>query len=113
MQVASRGARLGRRYPILAQVPEDKRPEIVRAALRRPLLLLPVLLAALLLLPLYFDFAFARLGIGGAPQSIFDLGKIGCAMLLPVVIAVPLLSRFALPHFIAGEMKKRGYKLEQ
>lgn len=108
MQRASRGARLLRRYPVLAPVPEDERPAVVRAALRHPLLLIPCLGAALLLLPLYFDWMFALLGVGGAPENMFDFGKIGCAVLLPVIIAVPLLSRFVLPAFILRVMKKRG-----
>ncbi|MDL2291099.1 hypothetical protein LJC09_03250 [Desulfovibrio sp. OttesenSCG-928-F20] len=112
MQRASRGARLVRRYPILGAVPENERPAVVRTALRHPLLLIPVLLTALLLLPLYFELAFNFLGVNVAPQSIFDLGKIGCAVLLPVIIAVPLLSRFVLPWFLRREMKKRGYEPE-
>lgn len=109
MQRATKGERLARRYPVLASVPENERPALVRAALRHPLLLLPVLAAGLLLLPLYFEFAFSLLGVSGAPESVFDMGKIGCVVLVPVIIAVPLLSRFVVPCFLAREMKKRGY----
>lgn len=109
MRPASRGARLARRYPILNAVPENERPGVVRAALRHPLLLLPAVAVALLLLPLYFEFAFRLTGIAAGPDNIFDLGKVGCVVLVPVIVAVPLLSRFVVPYFIGKEMHKRGF----
>ncbi|MDR0338978.1 MAG: hypothetical protein LBH65_01735 [Desulfovibrio sp.] len=109
MQQSSRGRRLARRYPVLAPVPEDERPAVVRKALRHPLLLLPTLAVALVALPPYFDFALRFLNVTAQPESIFDLGKIGCAILVPVIIAAPLLSRLVLPSFILREMKNRGY----
>jgi len=107
--VSPRGRRLLKRYPVLASVPEDERPAIVRAALKSPVVLLLVVGGGLLLLPLYFNFAFAFLHIGEEPNLIFTLAKLGAVVLLPLCIAVPLLSRFLLPVFIRREMKKRGY----
>jgi len=109
MQRATKGERLARRYPVLEPVPEQERPALVRAALRHPFLLIPVLAVGIFALPPYFEMAFSWLGLGSAPESIYDMGKIGCVVLVPVIIAVPLLSRFVVPSFLAREMKKRGY----
>jgi hypothetical protein len=106
---SSRGRRLLRRYPILAPVPEDERPAIVSASLRNPVILLLIAGGGLLLLPLYFNFAFAFLGVEQELDAIFKIAKLGGAVLLPLCIAVPLLSRFVLPFFIRREMEKRGY----
>ena len=105
----SRGKRLLTRYPILASVPENERPVIVRASLRHPAVLLLIVGGGLALLPLYFNFAFAFLGIEQERDAILKLAKLGAALLLPLCIVVPLLSRFLLPYFIRREMEKRGY----
>ena len=107
----SRGQRLLRRYPILAPVPEHERPAIVRASLRNPIVLFLIVGGGFLLLPLYFNFAFAFLRLGEEPNAIFMIAKLGAAMLLPLCIVVPLLSCFLLPFFIRREMEKRGYPL--
>ena len=109
MSVQSRGKRLLRRYPILKDVPEDERPALVRAALRHPLLLLPVMIAGLLLLPLYFNEIFLLLKIEQENNLLLKLTKYACAVLLPIIVAVPLLSRFVVPGFIRREMSKRGF----
>ena len=109
MAMASRGKRLLRRYPVLKDAPEDERPSVVRAALRHPLLLLPFIAAALALLPLYFNEMFALLGVEQEQNMLMKLTKTACVMLVPIVIAVPLLSRFIVPAFIRREMIKRGY----
>ncbi|MCL1939739.1 MAG: hypothetical protein FWG04_03660 [Desulfovibrionaceae bacterium] len=106
---SSRGQRLLRRYPILAPASENERSSIVGASLRNPLVLLLVLGGGLLLLPPYFHFAFAFLRVEQEPDTIFKMAKLGAAVLLPLCIAVPLLSRFVLPFFIRREMEKRGY----
>lgn len=103
--------RLTRRYPLLASVPEEERPGIVRAALRHPLLLLPLLALAIGLLPLYFQYVFALLGVETEPNQLLKMAKLGGAVLLPVCLAVPLLSRLVVPRFIRKEMRKRGYAL--
>ena len=105
----SRGRRLLKRYPILAPVPENERPAIVSAALCNPVVLFLIVGGGLLLLPLYFNFAFAFLRIGEEPGAIFAIAKLGAAVLLPLCIVVPLLSRLLLPFFIRREMEKRGY----
>ncbi|MDL2267548.1 hypothetical protein LJC46_06135 [Desulfovibrio sp. OttesenSCG-928-G15] len=108
MATPTRGERLARRYPILAGVPEAERPAIARAALRNPLLLLIVLGGGLLLLPLYFDFAFRFLGVEAEQNMMMQLTKLAGSVLLPIAIVVPLLSRFVVPAFIRREMIKRG-----
>ena len=110
MSMQSRGKRLLRRYPVLKDVPEDERPALTRAALRHPLLLLPLLVGGLILLPLYFNEMFALLRIEQEPNVPLKLAKYACSVLLPVVLAVPLLSRFIVPWFIRREMRKRGFK---
>ena len=107
--VSPRGRRLLKRYPVLAPVPENERSAIVGAALRNPVVLLLVVSGGFLLLPRYFTFAFAFLRIGEEPNAIFMIAKLGAAVLLPLCIFVPLLSRFLLPFFIRREMEKRGY----
>ena len=106
---SSRGERLLRRYPILAPVPENERPGIVRASLRNPVVLLLIVGGGLLLLPQYFKFAFAFLGLEQERDMIFMIAKFAGVVLLPLCIAVPLLSRFLMPFFIRREMEKRGY----
>ena len=112
MSMQSRGQRLLRRYPVLKDVPEDERPALTRAALRHPLLLLPMLLGGLLLLPLYFNEIFALLRIEQESNMLLKLTKYACSVLLPIVVAVPLLSRFIVPWFIRREMIKRGFTPE-
>ena len=105
----SRGKRLLRRYPMLAPVPENERPAVVRAAIRHPVVLILVLGGGLLLLPLYFDWIFRLLGVENETNLMLQLAKLGGAVLAPCILAVPLLSRFVIPAFIRREMKKRGY----
>lgn len=109
MAKESRGKRLVKRYPVLASVPEEERPVIVRTALRHPLMLLLVVGTGLLLLPMYFDWIFAQLGVEHETQLLLQIVKFAVAVLLPIIIVVPLLSRFIVPHFIVKQMKKRGY----
>ena len=94
---------------MLRAVPEDERPAIVRAALGHPLVLLLVAGAGMICLPLYLDFMFALLNVEREPVIILMLAKIAGIMLLPIAVAVPLLSRFIMPRFIRKEMEKRGY----
>ena len=108
--MASRGKRLARRYPLLNSVPEEERPAIVRAALRHPLVLLLVLGGGLLGLPLYLGHMFTLLGLEQEPEFLIKLAKFAGIILLPIMVAVPLLSRFVLPRFIRREMRKRGYE---
>jgi len=108
---SSRGKRLLRRYPMLASAPEHERPAIVRAALRNPVVLLLVVGGGFLLLPLYFHVAFAFLRLGEELNALMTLVKLAAAALLPLCIAVPLLSRFLLPFFIRREMEQRGYPI--
>lgn len=105
----SRGKRLLRRYPVLAPVPEDERPAIVRAVIRHPALLIPVFGAGLLLLPLYFDWAFRLLQVEQETNPLLQIAKIGGVVIAPCAVAVPLLTRCIIPTFIRREMKKRGY----
>ena len=105
----SRGKRLARRYPLLKSVPEDERPAVVRAALGRPLVLLLVFGVGLLVLPLYLREMIDLLGVEREPVLTLKLAKFAGIVLLPVVVAVPVLSRFVLPRFIRQEMRKRGY----
>ncbi len=109
MAITSRGRRLARRYPVLNSVPEDERPAIVRAALRHPLVLLLVLGVGLLVLPLYLGGMIALLGVEEEQVVLLKLAKFAGIILLPIVLAVPVLSRFVLPRFIRQEMRKRGY----
>lgn len=109
MKTPSRGKRLLRRYPQLAVVPEEARAPLVRAALRHPVLLLSLIGVGLLVLPFYFDFAFRLLRMHEEGNLLLTLAKSGAAVLAPVVLVVPLLSRFAMPRLIAKEMRKRGY----
>ena len=109
MAITSRGKRLARRYPLLANVPEDERPAVVRAALRHPLVLLLVFGVGLLALPVYLREIFALLGMETEQALLLKLAKLAGAILLPIVVAVPVLSRFVLPRFIRREMRKRGY----
>lgn len=106
---SSRGKRLLRRYPLLAPVPEDERPAVVRAALRHPVILLLLIGGALLLLPLYFEFVIAFFAIAEERDNILMLAKLGVAVLLPAGLIVPLFSRLLLPFFIRREMERRGY----
>lgn len=109
MNLPTRGKRLVRRYPVLESVPEDDRPAIVRASLRNPLVLVLVFGVGLLGLPVYFDFAFAFLRVDQETDMLLKMAKFAGAVLLPICIAVPLLSRFVIPQFIKREMRKRGY----
>lgn len=106
---SSRGKRLLARYPVLAPVPEAKRPEVVRAALRHPIVLLLVLGGGLLLLPVYFGFAFSFLKVAQETDIILKTAKLAASIVIPLCIIVPLLSHFLIPHFIRREMRKRGY----
>ena len=108
--MASRGKRLARRYPLLNGVPEEERPAIVRAALRHPLVLLLVVGGGLLGLPLYLGQMFVLLGVEQEPVFLVKLAKFAVIVLLPIMVAVPVLSRFVLPRFIRREMRKRGYE---
>lgn len=105
----SRGRRLLRRYPALAPVPEDERPAVVRAAIRHPAVLILVLGIGLLLLPLYFDWVFRLLRVEQEANLMLWIAEVGGAVLVPCIVAVPVLSRFVIPVFIRREMKKRGY----
>ena len=109
MASVSRGKRLARRYPILNSVPEDERPAIVRAALKHPLVILLVVGGGLLGLPLYLNEMFGLLGVEQEPIMLLKMVKFAGIILLPVVAAVPILSRFILPPIIRREMRKRGY----
>lgn len=106
---SERGKRLLRRYPLLAQAPDGERAAIVRAALRHPVVLFVVVGGGLLLLPLYFDVAFSVLRIETEGETFMKLFKIGAAVLAPLCVLAPLLSRFLMPLFIRREMAKRGY----
>ena len=105
----SRGKRLARRYPLLSSVPEEERPAIVRAALRRPLVLLLLIGGGLLALPPYLSQMFTLLNVEQEPVFLLKLSKFAAVILLPIILAVPVLSRFVLPCFIRREMRKRGY----
>lgn len=105
----SRGKRLARRYPVLLAVPEDERPALVRSALRHPLVLLLVVGGGMLLLPFYMQEMFALLRVEQETVFLLKLAKLGGIVLLPVVVAVPLLSHFVLPRILVKEMRKRGY----
>ena len=109
MSLPSRGKRLVRRYPLLAGVPENERPAIVRAAMGHPLFLLLVAGGGLLLLPLYFSFALPFLGIAEEKNMALATAKFAGAVLLPLVLAVPLLSRFVMPRFIRRALQRRGH----
>ena len=109
MPIHSRGERLAGRYPPLAAVPEEERPGIVRAAIRHPVFLLLVAGGGLVLLPPYFSFAFSFLGIEREMNMPLATAKLVGAVLLPALVAVPLLSRFVMAGFIRREMLKRGY----
>lgn len=109
MSLSSRGKRLAGRYPVLSAVPEADRPAVVRAALRHPLLLLGIVGVGIGLLPLYFEFAFTLLRVEQEPNIMLKMTKMAGAVLLPVITAVPLLTRFVMPRFIVREMRKRGF----
>ena len=110
MGTASRGKRLARRYPLLLDVPEEARPAIVKAALRHPLVLLLVFGVGLVVLPVYLGEMFSLLNIEQEGVLPLKLAKVAGVILLPLLIAVPVLSRFVLPFFIRKEMRKRGYE---
>ena len=104
-----RGKRLLKRYPLLESVPEEERPVVVRAALRHPLLIVPFVLVAFLVLPLYFNEMFALFKVKEEPEAMLMMAKYAVIVLIPIIIAVPLLSRLVVPGFIKKEMVKRGY----
>ena len=105
----TRGKRLLKRYPLLEPVPEEERSAVVRAALRHPLLIVPFILVALLVLPLYFNEMFALFKVKEETEAMLMMAKYAVIVLIPIVIAVPLLSRLIVPGFIKKEMTKRGY----
>lgn len=109
MATSARGQRLLKRYPILKDVPEGERPLVVRTALRHPLLLIPFILVALLVLPIYFKEMFELLGVHEEPEAMLMMAKYAVVVLIPIAVAVPLLSRFVVPHFIRKTMVKLGY----
>lgn len=109
MSSSARGKRLLNRYPILKHAPEDERPAIVRAALRHPLFIIPFVVVALLVLPLYFNEMFALFKVHEETEAMLLMAKYAGIVLLPIVVAVPVLSRLATPHFIKKELAKRGY----
>ncbi len=109
MLTNTRGKRLLRRYPLLANAPEEERPAIVRAALRNPLLLIPFLALGLLFLPLYFDRMFLLLNMDQDMNLSLRIAKFGGMALLPILILVPALTRYVMPYFLRKEMAKRGY----
>ena len=109
MANTSRGARLARRYPQLKDVPEAERPAIVRAALMNPIVLLAFIAVGLLVLPHYLFMAFAVLGVEQEPNLLFKLAKLAGIALVPIMLAVPLLTKYVMPRFIRKEMIKRGY----
>ena len=104
-----RGKRLLKRYPLLEPVPEEERPAVVRAALRHPLLVGPFIFMALLVLPLYFNEMFALFKVKEETEAVLMMAKYAVIVLIPIIIAVPLLSRLVVPGFIKKEMAKRGY----
>lgn len=101
--------RLALRYPALKNVPPHERRPIVRAALLSPAILLFLFAVALIILPRYLEFAFTYLNIEQEQNMLFQLGKAGLVMLLPVCTLVPLLTRFLMPRGILKAMRKRGY----
>lgn len=107
-----RGKRLARRYPLLNDAPEEERPAIVRAALLHPLVLLLVIGGGLLGLPPYLEYMFVLMDVEQEPVLLIKLAKLAGIVLLPIMIAVPLLSRFVLPRFIRREMRRRGHYKE-
>lgn len=109
MSRVTRGERLARRYPVLRKVPENERPVIVRAALRHPLMLLLVVGGGMLLLPLYFRKMLGLIAMDGQHNLLLQFAFYAGIVLLPVLVAVPLLTRFVLPRILRKEMIKRGY----
>lgn len=109
MRERSRETRLARRYPILASVPAGERARIVRAALRHPVVLMLVLGLGLLGLPPYLRFMFDLLGVESDPNLLLMLAKIAGTVLIPIAVAVPLLTRFVMPHFIRKAMIAQGF----
>ena len=101
--------RLALRYPVLKSVPPGERRAIVRAAFASPAILLFLFAAALVILPRYLEFAFTWLDIEREQNMLFQLGKAGLVMLLPVCTLVPLLTKFLMPRGIRKAMRKRGY----
>lgn len=109
MSIITRGERLARRYPILRKVPENERPAIVRAALRHPLMLLLVAGGGMLLLPLYFQKILGLIAMEGQQSLLLQIAIYAGIVLLPLLVAVPLLTRFVMPRILRKEMIKRGY----
>ena len=109
MAMESRGKRLARRYPLLSSVPEEERPAIVRTALRHPLVLLLLIGGGLLALPPYLSQMFTLLSVEQEPVLLLKLSKFAAVILLPIILVVPVFSRFVLPRFIRRELRKRGY----
>lgn len=113
MSSSTRGKRLLKRYPILKDVPEGERPAVVRAALRHPLLIIPFILVALLVLPLYFNEMFALFKVHEETEALLMMAKYAVIVLIPIALAVPLLSRLVVPGFVKKEMAKRGYPAKE
>lgn len=111
MRERSRATRLARRYPVLASVPPEERARMVRLALRHPLILLLVVGLGLLALPPYLRFMFDLLGVESDPNLLLMLAKIALTILIPIAVAVPLLTRFVMPRFILKAMASRGYSV--
>ncbi len=109
MRERSRAARLARRYPVLASVPPEERARMVRTALRHPLILLLVVGLGLLGLPPYLRFMFDLLGVESEPNLLFMLAKTALTILIPIAVAVPLLTRFVMPRFLLKAMASQGY----
>lgn len=112
MASPSKGKRLLRRYPILAPVPEEERAKVVRAALRNPLVMVIIGCLGFFILPPYFKFALQFLRVEEDPVLLMQLAKVGAAVILPIAVAVPLLSHYVMPYFLRTELKKQGYLKE-
>lgn len=108
----SRAKRLARRYPLLRDIPEDERAGIVREALKSPLVLVPLLGGGLLLLPLYLQYMFALLGVETEQNLLLMLAKVLGTALVPILVIVPLFTRFIMPRCIRKVLQRRGYKVE-
>lgn len=104
-----KGKRLLARYPILAAVPAEKRPFLVRKAMRHPAVLLLLLILAFVVLPWTLDFLISVMGLTSATQDRVFLLKFWALLIIPSAFVFVLFKFFVLPWSLKLVMTKEGY----
>ena len=106
---SSQADRLLKRYPDLVRVPQAERKAVVRAALRRPSVVIVFLLLAVVGMPAYLQWLLPWLDSFEMNLSLGLICKAMLGVVLPVWGITFLVSKGLMPSLVRGEIRKRGY----